>query len=77
MVIGDLTSKICNENEGLKRVMVKLRCGKMNENGERLVDFCLDFDLVIGGTLFHHKLTWKSSYGEIVNQIDHFMINQR
>ena len=37
----------------------------MNENGERLVDFCLDFDLGIVRTLFQHKdvhkLTWKST----------------
>ena len=52
----------------------------MNENGERLVDFCLDFDLEIGGTLFQrkdiHKLTWKSPDGKKVNQIDHRKVNQ-
>ena len=33
----------------------KHRFRKMNKNVERLVDFCLDFDHVIGGTLFQHK----------------------
>ena len=27
----------------------------MNENAERLIDLCLDFDIVIEGTLFQHK----------------------
>ena len=50
----------------------------MNENGERLG---LDFDLVIGGTLFQHKdiqkSSWKSPDGKIVNQIDQSMMNRR
>ena len=76
-----VNAKIGNENTGLERAMGKHGCGKMNENGERLVDFCLDFDLVIGGTLFQHKdihkLTWKSPDSKTVNQIDHLMINHR
>ena len=61
--------------------MGKCGCGKMNKNGERLVEFCLDFDVVIGGTLFQHKdihkLTCKSLDCKIVNQIDHLMINHQ
>ena len=53
----------------------------MNENGDKLVDFCLEFDLVIGGTLFQHKdtqkLTCKSPDGKIVDRIDHLMMNPR
>ena len=65
MVMDDLNANIGNENVGLERDMGKNWRGKMNENGERLVDFCLDFDLGIVRTLFQHKdvhkLTWKSS----------------
>ena len=75
--MGNLNAKIGNENAGLVKVMGKHGCGKTNENGERLVDFCLDF--VIEVTLFRHKhihkLTWKSPYAKTVNQIDHLMIN--
>ena len=60
VVMGDLNAKIRNENAGLERAMGKHECGKMNENGERLVDICLYFDLVIGGTLFQHKDIHKS-----------------
>ena len=81
VVMGDLNAKIGNENAGLERAMGKHGCGKMNENAERLVDFCLDFELVIGETLFQHndinKLTWKSPDDKIVNQIDHIRINHR
>ncbi|XP_021378237.1 craniofacial development protein 2-like [Mizuhopecten yessoensis] len=51
----------------------------MNNNGERLVAFSNMNDLVIGGTLFPHrlihKLTWCSPNGRDKNQIDHLMIS--
>ena len=51
----------------------------MNENGERLVDLCEGYDLVIGGMLFKHKdmhkYTWTSPNNRDKNQIDHFIIN--
>ena len=60
-------------------VMGKEGCGSMNNNGERLLECCWTYDLVIGGTLFAHpdihKLTWCSPNGRDKNQIDHLMIN--
>jgi len=51
----------------------------MNDNGERLVEFCSMNNLIIGGTLFQHreirKLTQSSPNGRVENQIDHLMIN--
>ena len=65
----DFNAKIVNENSGLKRAMGKNECRNINENGERLVDFCVDLALVIG--------TWKSPDGKKVYRIDHLMINRR
>ena len=54
-------------------------CGIMNGNGERLLELCTTYNLVIGGTLFPHcdihKLTWCSPNGRDRNQIDRLMIN--
>lgn len=51
------------------------------DNGERLVELCATYDLLIGGTLFPHrdihKLTWCSPNGRDKNQIEHLMINGR
>ena len=56
-------------------------CGHMNDNGERLSDFCMENGLVLGGTLFPHKtihkLTWMSPNGRDENQIDHVLVNQK
>ena len=81
MVMGDLNATTGNENAGLQRAMGKHGCGKTIKNWQSLVDSCLDFDLVIVGTLFQykdiHKVIWKSPDGKLVNQIDHLMINHR
>ncbi|XP_071510344.1 uncharacterized protein [Diadema antillarum] len=79
IVMGDLNAKVGDNNSGYDRAMGRYGCGVMNENGERLVEFCSLNNLVIGGTLFQHKdihkLTWYSPNGRDRNQIDHIMIN--
>ena len=51
------------------------------DNGEKFVNFCLNNNCVIGGTIFQHKeihkLTWKSPDGLTVNQIDHVVIKNK
>ena len=53
----------------------------INDNGEKFVNFCLNHNCVICGTIFQHKeihkLTWKSPDGLTVNQIDHVVINNK
>ncbi len=77
--MGDLNAKTGNSNTEHDRAMGREGCGVMNENGERLAEFCTMHDLVTGGTLFQHKdnpkLTWHSPNGRDRNQIDHLMIN--
>ncbi|XP_055388198.1 uncharacterized protein LOC129616594 [Condylostylus longicornis] len=55
--------------------------GVLNNNGERLRDFCREHNLVIGGTLFPHKnihkYTWTSPDGITKNQIDHICISKK
>ena len=55
--------------------------GCMNENGERVSDFCAFNDLVIGGSIFPHKAihkaTWISPDGRTFNQIDHITIARK
>ena len=79
LVIGDMNAKVGNDNTSYERAMGKEGCGEMNENGERLVDFCMNHNCVIGGTIFAHKdihkLTWKSPDCRTLNQIDHIIIN--
>ena len=79
ITMGDLNAKVGADNSGSDRVMGRHGSGIINENGERLVEFCTTNNLVIGGTLFPHreihKITWCSPNGRDRNQIDHLLIN--
>ena len=50
----------------------------MNDNGERLLECCFTYNLVICGTLFVHpdicKLALCSNNGRDDNQIDHLVV---
>ena len=81
MIIGDMNAKVGADNINCDRAMGKHGCGEINDDGERLVDFCLNNNCVISGTIFQdksiHKLTWRSPDGTTFNQIDHFIVNNK
>ena len=81
MIMGDLNAKVGSDNTHYERAIGKQGCGVMNDNGERLVNFCMDNNLFVGGTFFHHKdihkLTWVSPDGFTRNQIDHIIMNSK
>ena len=67
LVMGDMNAKIGSDNTDRERTMCSRGCGNIDNNGERLVNFCINNNCVIGGNIFIHKdilkLTWKSSDG--------------
>ncbi|PVD22304.1 hypothetical protein C0Q70_18113 [Pomacea canaliculata] len=81
LIIGDLNAKVGSDNTCREHVMGKHGIGTINDNGERLADFCEENNLLIGGTLFPHKdihkATWTSPDGITKNQIDHVIINRK
>jgi len=81
ILMGDFNAKIGKNNNGYSQIMGKQGCGVKNNNGERLIDLCQTFQLVIGGSLFPHKnihkYTWTSPNGQVRNQIDHICISKK
>ena len=79
VVMGGLNAKVGNNNTNREEVMGKFGVGVMNDNGERLCDFCSTNGFIITGTIFPHKdihkLTWRSPDGRTVHQIDHVLVN--
>ena len=70
LIIGDMNDKVGSDNSNCERAMGKHGCGVMNDNGERLVDYCLNNNYVIGGTIFAHRDISTSSPG------NHLMVGQ-
>lgn len=81
ILMGDLNAKVGDDNTGYEQTMGKHGLGIINDNGHRLVEFCTDRNLLIGGTLFPHKnchkTTWTSPDGNHKNQIDHICFNRK
>lgn len=77
---GDLNAKIGADNHEREEVMGKHGVGVANVNGERLIELCGNFDLVIGDSLFPHKRCHKVSWVSPDHQqktIDHFIISRK
>ena len=55
VVMGDLNAKVGNNNTNREEVMGKFGVSVMNDNGERLCDFCSTNGLIITGAAFPHK----------------------
>ena len=55
LVMGDMNGKVGSDNTDRERTISSQDCGTINNNGERLVNFCRNNNCAIGGTIFHHK----------------------
>ncbi|KPU77520.1 uncharacterized protein Dana_GF27258 [Drosophila ananassae] len=77
ILMGDFNAKVGPNNTGLESTG-RHGIGTRSDNGDRLIDLCQTFQLVIGGTVFPHrevhKYTWTSPDGNTRNQIDHLCI---
>ena len=80
-VVGDLNVKVESCHTYCPEVMGQHGIGDMNKNGALLVNYALNNNLVIGGTLFQHKTIdkyiWTSPDGCMCNQIDHLLFSHK
>ena len=78
MVGGDMNGLIGNGNDAIKRAHGGNAFGEGNEDGEKIVDLALSFDLVIGNTVFRKKNEHLITYcsGDRASQID-FLLYRR
>ena len=64
--MGDFNAKVGGSREGIEQAVgPHTTGGELNENGQRLVDLCLNNNLILAKTFFRHKdiykkLLWQS-----------------
>lgn len=83
IVMGDYNAKI--GEGGYQDYVGKFGLGQRNERGDRLLQFCVEEDLVISNTLFklpkRRLYTWKAPGDDEVriirNQIDYILVNKK
>jgi hypothetical protein len=71
--MGDVNAKTGKDNSGKERIMGKEGLVQCNENGGLFTYFCLENELVIGGSIFKHtnihKITWISPNQKFVTKL--------
>jgi hypothetical protein len=81
LVMGDANAKVGRETVHQPTIGKHSLHEITNENGLRLVDFAVGWQMAIKSTYFMHKRihlqTWHSSDGHTFNQIDHCLIDGR
>ena len=82
LLLGDFNARVTSDHSAWPGVISKHSLhNTSNDNGTRLLDFCVLHELTIGGTLFEHndihKGTWTSPDGRTVTQIDHICISRK
>lgn len=86
ILMSDFNARIGNENKGLEHVIDRQGMGQKNENGELLIEICVNHGL--GGSLFihkeKHKATWTApnsstpaSWRTQHYQLDHFCVSKK
>ena len=76
---GDLNGHIGGGNEQIEQIHGGHAYGLENDGGEKIIDFSISNDMVIGNSLFHkrdeHLITYKS--GNRASQIDFLLYRRR
>ena len=79
IVMGDKNAKIGKGK--VDDTVGDFGLGDRNDRGDRLLQFCQEFNLMIANTFFEHPsrylYTWKSPGDRCRNQIDYIMIKKR
>ncbi|KAL0841626.1 hypothetical protein ABMA28_015281 [Loxostege sticticalis] len=79
IIIGDFNSKVGTRQEGEELILGCYSSGNRNNNGQRLVNFALEYNLKIMNSFYKkhnkRKWTWISPDGKYKNEIDFVITN--
>ncbi|ETN61698.1 hypothetical protein AND_006627 [Anopheles darlingi] len=80
ILMGDLNAQIGSDNKKYNHIMGTHGVDPPDKNGPLFVRFCNAHNMVIGGSLFRHrlmeKITWEMPKGYVKKQMDHICISK-
>ena len=73
-LLGDFNARVGDDNTSWPAIIGSFGVGKMNENGQRLLEFCSYYDLVVTNSYFktkpQHKMSWRHPRSKKWHQLD-------
>ncbi|XP_068720637.1 craniofacial development protein 2-like [Montipora capricornis] len=73
-ILGDFNARVGAHHKAWPTSLGRLRVGKMNENGQRLLELCSFYKLAITNTFFEnmarHKVSWRRPRSKHWHQLD-------
>lgn len=74
ILLGDFNARVGTDCESWPSCLGQFNVGKMNENGQRLLEFCTRFKLCIANSFFatkpQHKVSWRHPRSKHWHQLD-------
>jgi hypothetical protein len=81
VLLGDMNARIGADHSSWPHCIGKFGVGKINENGQRLLELCSRNNLCITNTLFpgktHRKMSWCHPRSKTWHQLDFVIVNQK
>ena len=81
ILLGDFNARVGTDHDSWPTCLGKHGTGKMNENGQRLLELCTFHDLCITNTFFktkpQHKVSWRHPRSKHWHQLDLIITRRR
>ena len=80
ILLGDFNARVGCDYEGWSSCLGKFNVGKVNENGQRLLEFCTRFNLCVANSFFltkpQHKVSWRHPRSQHWHQLDLVLVRR-
>jgi exonuclease III len=82
LIMGDFNARVGKQqSQTTKNVIGPHAVDKINENGQRLIDFCSHNDIIVANTFYQHKtvhqMTWKHPGNKKWHMLDYTLVNKK
>lgn len=80
ILLGDFNARVGSDYEAWPSCLGKFNVGKVNENGQRLLEFCSQFQLCVANSFFQtkpqHKVSWRHPRSKHWHQLDLVLVRR-
>ena len=80
VVLGDFNARVGTDHDSLPSYLDQFEVGKMNENGQRVLELCTFHDLCIKNSFFRtkpqHKVLWRHPRSKHWHQLDLILVRR-